>query len=284
MKRLIVTGDDFGLAEPVNEAIVEAHRRGILTVASLMVSGGAAGDAIERARSVPTLHVGLHLVVVEGRPVLPPQLVPDLVNTDGEFSTQLARAGFRYFFQPAAKRQLGREIRAQFEAFLGTGLALDHVNAHNHMHVHPTILSLILEIGSEYGLKAVRVPIEPPLPSWRASRKNLASRLSWWIFLWPWMQLMKTRLRRAGIRTNDFVFGMADSGRMTPELVLSFVRKLSPGVTEMYFHPAVHRCPEIDRTMPDYRHEDEFRALTSSAIQEELERQGIRKIAFSDLE
>jgi len=283
MRRLIVTGDDFGLAGPVNEAIAEAHRRGILTTASLMVSGAAADDAVERARSLPTLRVGLHLVVVEGRPVLPLDEVPDLVDRSGAFPTRLTRAGFSFFFRPNVKRQLEKEIRAQFEAFVKTGLHLDHVNAHNHMHLHPTILSMILRLGPEFGLKAVRVPYEPPLPSWRASRQGLVSRLSWWIFLAPWMQLMKRRLRRSAIRCNDRVFGMADSGRMTRDLVLAFLRDMPPGVTEMYFHPAVRRCREIDETMPDYQHEREFQALTDPAIEQELLKQRIHRIAFSDL-
>ena len=147
MKRLIVTGDDFGLAGPVNEAIAEAHRRGILTTASLMVSGAAAKDAVERARALPSLRVGLHVVVVEGRPVLPPDEVPDLVDRSGVFSTRLTRAGFNFFFRPDVRRQLEREIRAQFEAFVKTRLRLDHVNAHNHMHLHPTILSIVLKLG-----------------------------------------------------------------------------------------------------------------------------------------
>ena len=76
---------------------------------------------------------------------------------------------------------------------------------------------------------------------------------------------------------------MADSGRMTRDLVLALVREMPPGVTEMYFHPAVRRCPEIDQTMPDYQHEREFQALTDPAIERELLKQRIHRIAFSDL-
>nr|MDP9121626.1 hopanoid biosynthesis-associated protein HpnK [Acidobacteriota bacterium] len=173
MKRLIVTGDDFGMAVPVNEAIEEAHRHGLLTAASLMVSAAAADDAVRRARRIPTLAVGLHLVLVEGRPTLPPERIPDLVDRNGELATHLVRAGVEFFFRPSVRRQLADEIRAQFQAFRATGLALDHVNAHNHMHLHPTLLALILEIGRDFGLRAVRVPYEPPLASWRAARTGL---------------------------------------------------------------------------------------------------------------
>ncbi len=283
MKKLIITGDDFGLAEPVNEAIVEAHRNGILTAASLMMGASAASDAVERARAVPSLKVGLHLVVVEGRPVSPPEQVPDLVDKDGEFSCRLIRSGFKFYFRPIVRKQLEAEIRAQYEAFHRTGFVLDHVNAHNHMHLHPTILSLLIEIGKDYGLQSIRFPYEPPLPSWRASRHGLSSKIGWWIFLAPWLKLMKERLRRAGVQINDYLFGMADSGRMTSNLVIALLREIPHGITEIYFHPATRRCPEIDRTMPDYQHEEEFKALTHPLVLDELKRNGIDRCAFSDL-
>lgn len=283
MKKIIVTGDDFGLALPVNEAIVEAHRNGILTAASLMVGGEFCNDAVERARQAPSLKVGLHVTLVEGTPVLSAHNVPDLVDRDGAFSTHLARSGFKFFFLPGIRKQLETEIRAQFEAFQKTGFSLDHVNAHNHMHLHPTILGLIIKVGRDYGLKAVRIPKEPPVLSWRASGHSLAGRLISSVFLSPWMALMKYTLRKAGIQYNDYLFGMTDGGSMTTDLILRFVDNLPEGVTEFCFHPATRRSIEIDKTMPQYRHEGEFTALTSSSVQQALEARGIQRIAFSDL-
>jgi chitin disaccharide deacetylase len=283
LKKIIITGDDFGLALPVNEAIVEAHRKGVLTTASLMMGAEFSGDAVARAKEAPSLRVGLHLTLVEGTPVLPPREIPDLVDANGEFPTRLARAGFKFFFYPGIRKQLEAEIRAQYEAFRKTGLALDHVNAHNHMHLHPTILRLMLKVGKEYGLKAVRLPNEPPLQSWRAAGTSLGSRLVSWIFLSPWMILMKHMLRRHHVRCNDFLLGMSDSGAMTQDLVLRIVRYLPEGITEICFHPATQRCAEIDRTMPRYRHEDEFQALTGDALRAALKDAGIQTVAFSDL-
>jgi chitin disaccharide deacetylase len=282
-KRIIITGDDFGLAIPVNEAIVEAHRKGILTAASLMVGERHFQDAVERARHSPSLRVGLHLTLVEGRPVSDPRRIPDLVDAGGAFSTHLVRAGFGFFFRPGIRRQLETEIRAQFEAFQATGLALDHANAHNHMQLHPTVLQLMLKVGKEYGLAAVRLPYEPFLRSWKASRKAFGSRFASSLFLCPWMNLMKHLLRRALVRYNDFFFGMADSGAMTMDLTLRIISHLPDGVTELGFHPATRRCEEIDRTMPRYRHEDELSALTGEPLLRAVQAAGIQRIAFSDL-
>jgi chitin disaccharide deacetylase len=283
LKRIIVTGDDFGLAPPVNEAIVAAHRNGILTTASLMTGEPFFQDAVERARQHPSLKVGLHLTLVEGRPTANPRQIPDLVDADGVFSSHLARAGFRFFFRPGIRKQLETEIRAQFEAFLKTGLALDHANAHNHMHLHPTILGLMLCAGKDYGLAAVRLPYEPPLRSWKASRTAMGSRFASSVFLFPWMNLMKARLRRAQVRYNSFFFGMADSGSMTSDRVLRIISHLPEGVSELGFHPATSRCAEIERTMPDYRHEEEFRALTNPSLHRAVQANNIQQISFSDL-
>ncbi|HVW75142.1 MAG TPA: ChbG/HpnK family deacetylase, partial [Rhizomicrobium sp.] len=114
MKQLIVTSDDFGAAVEVNEAVERAHRDGILSAASLMVTGPAAEDAVARAKAMPKLRVGLHLVLVEGKPMLSAGQVPDLVDATGHFRIDMARAGAAMFFLPHVKRQLRAEIEAQF--------------------------------------------------------------------------------------------------------------------------------------------------------------------------
>ena len=128
-----------------------------------MVTGEAAADAVARAKRMPKLGVGLHLVLVDGVPVLPPEQIPDLVGSDGRFSANVFTQGVRIFCLPAARRQLAAEIRAQLAAFRATGLTLDHVNAHHHFHLHPTIQQTLLSLADEFGIRAVRLPLEPPL-------------------------------------------------------------------------------------------------------------------------
>jgi len=280
VKRLIVTGDDFGASTLVNEAIEQAHRGGILNTTSLMVAGIAGDDAVHRARRLPSLHVGLHIVVVDGKPLLDPKLIPALVDSSGQFSTQLVRAGFNFFFNAAARRQLEAEIRAQFDAYRATGLALDHVNAHNHMHMHPTVLDAIIAIGREYGVKAVRIPKEPLGPSWRAVRTNFAGRFGNAVLLAPMLARMRSRLQAAGIAANDFVFGLSDTGHMTRERVAALMHQLPDGVTEMYFHPATRRWPG----MPSWaQSEEELAALMDADIASFLRESGISMTTFSEL-
>ena len=126
-----------------------------------MVSAAAAADGIARARRFPTLRVGLHLVLVDGRPTLPPKRVPDLVDASGHLRKDLARLGLDICARPSVRAQLRTEIEAQFRAYQETGLALDHVNAHRHFHLHPVVANEIISIGQHYGMRGLRVPREP---------------------------------------------------------------------------------------------------------------------------
>src|SRR5258708_34007373 len=141
MRRLlIVTADDFGLHHSVNAAIEQASREGVLTAASLMVGAPAAADAIRRARTLPDLRVGLHLVLADGKAVLAPPLIPGIADGSGHMDSRMFARGVRYFALPSVRRQLEAEIRAQFSAFAQTGLSLDHGNGPKPFHLHPTFL------------------------------------------------------------------------------------------------------------------------------------------------
>lgn len=261
LKRLIVTADDFGVSLPVNEAIEAGHLRGILTAASLMVGAPMAADAVERAKRMPRLGVGLHVVVTRGRAVSSPRTIPDLVDGDGRFDDNLVRAGFRYFFLPAARRQLAVEIRAQFNAFRRFDLPFDHVNVHNHLHMHPTVLGLILRIGREYGVGAIRVPYEP------ADRADtVPQRALNWLLRIGWVVPMKSRIRRAGLRHNDFIFGLRDTGRLNRTRLLGVLSRLPDGLSEVFCHPAVSRWEGTDPAAAHFAFEEELNALLDGDV------------------
>jgi len=274
LKRLIVTADDFGLTIPVNNAVEEGHCRGILTAASLMVTGDAAADAVARAKRLPKLGVGLHLVLVDGVPVLPPEQIPDLVDRDGRFRANVFTQGVRIFCLPAARRQLAAEMRAQLEAFRATGLALDHVNAHHHFHLHPTIQQTLLRLAPEFGIRAVRLPLEPAAATgqrWAWLTGAMESRHA---------RRLRENLDAAGLAHNDWIFGLADSGKMTAERVRRYLEALPDGVSEIYFHPATAR-PSV--WPANYRCSDEAAALIDPEAQAIIARRGIEPVAFAGL-
>jgi hopanoid biosynthesis associated protein HpnK len=274
-RKLIVTADDFGAAREVNEAVELAHTRGILTAASLMMSGAAVDDAVACAQRLPALRVGLHLVLVDGAPVLPRHAVRDLVDADGRFPADLARAGRNIFFRPSARRQLRAEIAAQFDAFHATGLALDHVNAHHHFHLHPTVAALVLEIGATRGVRGLRVPREPAGVVSRADRSQRPHR-DWRAVLCA--ALLARRTRQRGLMTPANVFGLAWSGRMTQSRLENLLRRLPGGVSEIYAHPAT----SDGFAGASGAHAEELAALMAPSVVELLRGSDIATGGYSD--
>lgn len=283
MRQVIITADDFGLAVPVNEAVEIAHRDGVLGGASLMVAADGAADAVARARRLPTLRVGLHVVVVDGRPAIAPAAIPGLVDATGRLRSDLLRTSLRIFFLPSVRRQLRAEVRAQFEAFRATALPLDHVNTHHHMHLHPTVLSAILEVAPEFGVRAVRLPREPLSAARCRSLRQRFLTVARSAFHAPWLALMRWRLRRAGIRCNEYVLGLSDDGAMGESTVLRLVDALPEGVTEFYFHPATSSASRAPLPRPADRHVAELRALCSARVRAALDVAGAVRMSFGEL-
>jgi hopanoid biosynthesis associated protein HpnK len=227
-----------------------------------MVGGPAARDAIERARRLPSLRVGLHLVLVDGAPVLPAGRIPDLVDARGRLRSDLVTAGVGMFLRPRVRRQLAAEIDAQFAAFRESGLALDHVNAHHHYQLHPTVCDCIVEVGARYGMRALRVPIEPGR------------------FQAPWVTRLRNRVRISGLFSADSVFGLAWSGHMTEARFASILQHLPDGLTEIYCHPAT--ADDFIGAAPGYRYKDELSALTSQGVRSLVESMRVRRGGFRD--
>lgn len=268
-RALIITADDFGLHQRVNVAVERAHKHGVLSAASLMVGANAAADAIERARRTPDLRVGLHLVLADGQATLAATEIPSLVNRNGRFGDAMVRDGIRFFFLPHVRAQLEREIRAQFEAFAATGLALDHVNTHKHFHLHPTVLTIILKVGREFGMRAMRLPRENNIPA----------------ALVPWISLVNARLDRHGIAHNDRVIGINQSGRMDEAALIKALEHLHDGVTEIYLHPASadESAAPVTPSMAGYRPADELAALLSPRVAAAVRTTGALRGGFADV-
>ena len=276
MKKLIVTADDFGAAVEVNQAVQRAHQGGILSAASLMVAAPAANDAVQHARAMPSLRVGLHLVLVDGKPMLPAAAVPDLVDKSGNFRNDMARTGAAMFFLPRVRAQLAAEIEAQFAGFEATGLKLDHVNAHKHFHLHPTIAALLVELGGKHGVRGARVPLEPQAVLGRIEKRKASGVVA---LTAPFARGLRTRFRRAGITAPDQVFGLAWSGAMTATRLTGLIEHLPEGLSEIYTHPAIGPYPG---SAPGYLYGAELAALTDPGLAGLIAAKGIRMGGFSD--
>ena len=282
-RRLIVAADDFGMSPGVNAAIIRAHRDGILTDTSLMVNGQAFAQAVDLARANPTLGVGLHLMLVQGRAALPPARIPLLVGSDGLFGNTPVVAGMRYFFTPGVRAQLRSEICAQLDKFVATGLPLSHVDGHLTIHMQPVVLGLLIELRDRYGIRAVRLPREPLLRALRYDHHHLLRKLFEATSFNALSRWAVPRLDRAVVRYPQRMFGLHQTGQISEDYLLGVLGALPPGVSEVYCHPAL-LDDEARRWRPaSYASEQELAALTSPRVRTAIEEAGIERITYRDL-
>jgi hopanoid biosynthesis associated protein HpnK len=282
-RRLIVNADDFGISEEVNLAIVRAHKEGILTSTSLMVTGAAFDHAVRLARENPQLDVGIHLVAVMGRSALPPSEVSSLVDSEGNFPTNPVKAGLRYFFYPRARRELRRELAAQFRKFESTGLPLSHVDGHLHFHVHPVIFREALELAAKYGARRMRVPVEERALALRFDSTNRAFKTVMSILFGGLARYMKPKLYSKGFVFPERVYGNLLSGRITERYFLYVLDNLGAERNEIYCHPAFYG-ERRDLSKDQEQSQVEFKALISPSVAEKIRTRGINLTNYLELD
>lgn len=234
---LIVNADDFGASHGVNEAVVRAHRDGVLTSASLMVTGDAFEEAVQLARAAPGLAVGLHLVLVRGRAASPPERVPHLADRQGRLPHDPASFGLRLAVAPSLQREVATEIDAQLDRFAATGLNLSHVDGHLNFHLHPAVIGPLARAAAARGASGIRLPRDDLGLALRHDRRRLVSKL----FLAAAFGALSAWARRRlppGLHAPDRVFGLFESGSVTTEYVLDAIAALRGGSAELYAHPS----------------------------------------------
>jgi hopanoid biosynthesis associated protein HpnK len=270
-RRLIVNADDFGRSHSINEAVIRAHREGILTTTSLMVNEPGFDEAVQLARENPKLGVGLHFATVCGRSALPPEKVPNLVNAKGEFTNNPASAGMRYFFSPACRRQLRDEITAQFEKFHSTGLPLDHVNGHLHLHMHPAIFSILVENAERFCIRRMRLTNDRFFLNARIASGEWIYRIAHAVifkFLSAWE---RSTFKRKNFAHTDAVFGLLQNARVDEDYVTKLLPHLPSGVSELYSHPSLDQF------------KNEFDALVSPKTKALVRELNIELIRYGDI-
>jgi hopanoid biosynthesis associated protein HpnK len=282
-RRLIVNADDFGASVEVNEAIIRAHKEGLLTSASLMVTGDGFEQAVRFAKQNPSLAVGIHLVTVVGRAALPKSEIPSLVDEAGNFSNNPTAAGLKYYFSRQAQRELKKEIRAQFEKFHSTGLPLSHIDGHLHLHVHPVIFNAALELGAKCGARRMRVPDEERRLALGFDRAHVLQKTIHALLFGGLARYMKRKLRRRGFSFPERVYGNLQSGRMSEQYFLYVLDNLRAETNEIYFHPAVFAA---GRSLGDDERQqlNEFEALTSKRVKERLKELQIKLTNYVEME
>ncbi len=270
-RRLIINADDFGLSHEVNTAVIRAHTEGVLTTASLMVNEEGFGEAVELARRHPRLGVGLHLSLVCGRSALRQSEIPNLVDAQQRFPNCPVSAGMKFFLDPRCREQLEREVTAQFETFLATGLILDHVNGHLHLHLHPAVFGIVMKHARRWKVRQVRLTRDPFWLNARLARGRLGYRISHAVIFAVLSARSKGILAKAGIRHTRNVYGLLQNGLVDESFVAGLLANLPAGDSELYSHPS----------LTQFKHE--LDALLSPKVREIIADRAIELIRYQDL-
>ncbi len=237
MSRLIVNADDFGLTAGVNRAIMELHRGGVLTSATLMSCAPATEQAIEMVQSAPAMVVGCHVVLVDGTPALKPAEIPTLVDAQtGRFQPKLNTFLQKLLAGRIKESEIEAEASAQIARLQSHGLRLSHVDTHKHTHMLPGVLRPLLRAAKGAGIQAIRNPFEP----------------AWSLRATPGLQLMRRfevmLMRRyeaeflrlvaeAGLVTTNGAIGVLATGTLDAGTIAALLKNMPEGTFELVSHP-----------------------------------------------
>ncbi len=281
MKALIIHGDDFGRSPQVNAGILHAHRRGVLTSASLMVAEPACGEAVAAARDCPDLDIGLHVVACNGRSLLPARHLRGLVDEQGFFPRSEVWAGLRYMFNRSLCARLRDEFRAQIERHLELVGSLSHLDGHHNLNLHPALADILIDLAAEYRVPYFRLVREPVITTLRLASDHAPRKIRDSL-LFRWLSARACRkLQERGLEGNDWTFGFLQTGNMTERYVLGVLARLPENsVTVFYFHPAL----EVSHQPPLWPSQAvETRILTSDNIRSAIRQHHIELTTYRAL-
>jgi hopanoid biosynthesis associated protein HpnK len=288
VRRLVINADDFGLTSGVNRAIVEAHRAGVVTSATLMANVPHTAEAAALARDAPRLSVGCHVVLIDGCSVLPANQVASLVQSgNGQFRsgwTDLALSVFRGRVRPD---EIAAEVRAQLRKLCELGLRPSHVDTHKHVHILPAVLEPVLQAARDSGIRAIRNPFAPLRPLALAhlfKRPRLWKRYSQVRLLRGLAGDFRRAVAAHGLVTTDGTFGIVVTGALDERLFAAIAGSIPEGTWELACHPG-YNDDELRtvRTRLRESRATELQVLTSPAARDALERNGIALISYREV-
>ena len=279
-----MNADDFGLTSGVNRAILEAHRSGILTSATLMANSPAFDEAVRLAREFPKLSVGCHIVLVNGNPVSSPSAIPSLATGHpGRFRESISSVAWCALTRQLNPSEIENEVTAQIRKIQAAGITASHVDTHKHTHLFPPILHAVLRAAAACGVPAIRNPIEPRGLPTKESAKLVKRGLQLRLLRWIAGDLTRT-VEAAGLRTTDGTIGIAATGSLTLDLFQRLVASLPDGTWELVCHPGYEdNALRATGTRLLGSRREELELLTSDAARRILEDQAVELMSFQQL-
>ncbi len=286
MRRLIVNADDFGIASGVNRGVVEGHRSGVVTSATLMACGARFDEAVALAVRTQKLSVGCHVVLVDGSPILPAAQVSSLTVRNSKLKLRFRESLVSFALLAATGRldqqQIEAEITAQIQKLQAAGISVSHLDSHKHTHMFPVVLKSMLRAARKCGVRAIRNPFEPLIfifANMRHWKRQFQLRI-----LRGYRATFRKELADSGMFTPDGCIGMAATGGLTLPTFQALIENLPEGTWEFVSHPGYNDADldQVKTRLRDSR-EKELAILTSDSVKQLLHREQIELISYCEL-
>mgnify|MGYP000953050392 FL=1 len=276
MKQIILNADDFGRHELINRAVERCVADGVLRSATLMPGGAAFDDAAALAARTPALGVGIHLTLVNGNPVLPPAAIPSLVTETGVFVDDHTAFAMRLLRGRVSLDEVRAELAAQLRRVEAAGIHPTHADSHQHMHVLPGVIDIVLDLCSEAQIPAMRAPRAPLFAGNFGGIGQLIGRAGLSVLA----RRAAARAKARGIRTPDHFAGIVAGEAVDTEALTAIASGLREAVTEVMLHPGTDNETLIRDCLWEHDFEAEFAAVCAPAVQDALAASGAEIVNF----
>lgn len=279
LRYIIINADDFGRHAEINRAVEEGLEHGCLRSATVMPGGAAFAGAIDIARRHEELGLGVHFTLVDGHPILPPEEIPSLVGSEGDFLPDHTALLKRYLKGGVNLEEVRRELAAQLQKVEATGIPISHVDSHQHMHTLPGIIDIVLDLAARAGIRAVRTPRTPLFAGAFGGLGQLVGRLG----LSTLARLAACKAHRRGLLTPDNFAGIVAGEAVSEGELLHLIAHLSQGTTEVMMHPGMKNDVLQEDSGWQHDFEAELAAILSPRVGEALRKAEVEPVNFRHL-
>lgn len=281
MKYLIINADDYGLDENINQGIIRAYSKGIVTSTTILANGEAFFSGITALKENPGLGVGVHLTLVNGRPLSSPAKVPSLINRDGNFYANYKEFFSRFLIGKINLSEVRTEWVKQILYVQNQGLKVTHLDSHQHLHIFPGISNIVTDLAREFHIQRIRLPKEniwffgEAFPSVsRLFSRDILTSISF---------LSKFYFLKQNLVVSEYFYGMLWGGHLNENRLITIVQQLPLGISEIMTHPGLNNHALEQKLAWGYNWEEELAALTSLKVKNIIHQQQIHLINYQEL-
>ncbi|MBN1787673.1 MAG: ChbG/HpnK family deacetylase [Sedimentisphaerales bacterium] len=279
-KRMIINADDFGLCEGVNKAVIEAHKNGVLTSTTIMANMPAVDQAIHFAKDNPSLGVGIHLNVLQGKPLSPDNSIKLLTNDSGEFKYSAYKLAIETLLCKKTRQAIEIELTSQIASVIDKGIKPTHLDSHKHFHCLEPVYKIVCSLADKFGIRAIRWPWEPATvcsKDW----PDIELKDKFRAFLVRQMALKAQKLDNRFIK-NDIFFGLAHTGRIDDNFWAEIAQTQFAGTAEVMTHPGY--ADGLGKTRLVQQRRSELECLCNPATKKLLTQAGIQLVHYGNID